>query len=122
MIKVAMNIGGGNGVYNNIPMFWEMENAKEFTDMIRSEIFNILLWSHDNYGSKSNLWLGVHIEEPDKNDNEDYWSWDFIIHCKNIREFQPYLKMSREDIDALKTSKYREEKLNDILNDSEASL
>lgn len=31
-----MNIGGGggNGPYNNIPMFWEMDNVREFTNFI----------------------------------------------------------------------------------------
>ena len=81
-----MNIGGGgNGTYNNIPMFWEMESAREFTNFIREQMFNILLHSHDNYGIKSNCWMGVHIHEDI--DEENYFDWNFIIHCKNIREF-----------------------------------
>ena len=115
MLKIAMNIGGGNGVYNNIPMFYEFESARDFTDFIREQMFNIILWSHTNHGIKSNLWLGVHIQE-DVSD-EDFWEWDFIINCKNIREFKQYEKMTREEIDALKSERDRDKKLNDILNE-----
>ena len=116
MIKVSMNIGGGSGTtYNNIPMFWEMENAREFTDFIREQMFNILLHSHDNYGIKSNCWIGVHISEDI--DEENYFEWNFIIHCKNIREFKKYHKLSREEMDSLRVERDRNNKLNDILND-----
>ena len=115
MIKVSMNIGGGSGAYNNIPMFWEMENTREFTDFIREQMFNILLHSHDNYGIKSNTWIGVHIHEDI--DEENYFEWDFIIHCKNIREFKKYHKLSREEMDSLRVERDRNNKLNDILND-----
>jgi len=116
MIKVSMNIGGGgNSPYNNIPMFWEMENAREFTNFIREQMFNILLHSHDNYGIKSNCWIGVHIFEDV--DEENYFEWDFIIHCKNIREFKKYHKLSREEMDSLRVERDRNNKLNDILND-----
>ena len=116
MIKVSMNIGGSNtGPYNNIPMFWEMGNAREFTNFIREQMFNILLWSHDSYGIKSNTWIGVHIVEDI--DEENYFEWDFIIHCKNIREFEKYHKLSREDMDALRVERDRNDKLNNILND-----
>ena len=110
-----MNIGGGNGAYNNIPMFWEMKNAREFTDFIRGQMFNILIHSHDNYGIKSNCWIGVHITEDIDEDN--YFEWDFIIHCKNIREFKKYGKLSREDMDSLRVERDRNDKLNNILND-----
>ena len=115
MIKVSMNIGGGSGAYNNIPMFWEMENTREFTDFIREQMFNILLHSHDNYGIKSNTWIGVHIHEDI--DEENYFDWDFIINCKNIREFKAFEKMSREEMDSFRVERDRNNKLNDILND-----
>ena len=120
MIKVSMNIGGGNGSYNYIPMFYEFENARGFTDFIRDQMFNIILWSHDSYGIKSHLWLGVHIHE--EIDEENYFEWEFIINCKNIREFNQFEKMTREEIDALRSEKERDEKLNDILNDTETNL
>lgn len=114
MIKVSMNIGG-SGAYNNIPMFWEMENAREFTDFIREQMFNILIWSHDSYGIKSNCWIGVHIHEDI--DEENYLDWDFTINCKNIREFEPFEKMTRGEMDSLRVERDRNKKLNDILYD-----
>ena len=111
-----MNIGGGgNGSYNNIPMFWEMNNAREFTNFIRQQMFNILLHSHDNYGIKSNTWIGVHILEDI--DEENYSEWDFIIHCKNIREFKKFNKLTREEMDSLRVERDRDNKINVILND-----
>jgi hypothetical protein len=110
-----MNIGGGgNGPYNNIPMFWEMESAREFTNFIREQMFNILIWSHNSYGIKSNCWIGVHIHEDI--DDEKYFEWDFIIPCKNIREFKPFAKIDREEMDALIVERDRNEKLDKILN------
>jgi hypothetical protein len=120
MIKVSMNIGGSNGSYNNIPMFSEMDNAREFTNFIRKQMFNILLWSHDSYGIKSNTWIGVHIHEDI--DDVNYFEWDFIIYCKNIREFNQYSGMNREEIDELKVSKNRENKIKDILNEPEGNI
>ncbi len=110
-----MNIGGGTGVYNNIPMFWEFENSRSFTNFIREEMFNIILWSHDNHGIKSNLWLSIHIQE-DISEEEGWWEWDFIIDCKNIREFKQFEKMTREDIDAFRVERDRDSKLNKILH------
>jgi hypothetical protein len=115
MIKVAMNIGGGTGTYSNVPMFWEMENAREFTDFIREQMFNILLHSHDNHGIKSNCWIGVHIHEDI--DEEKYFEWDFIINCKNIREFKSFEKMTRDQMDSMRVERDRNNKLNNILND-----
>lgn len=116
MIKVCMNIGGGNGhPYNNIPMFWEMQNAREFTNFIREEMFNIILWSHENYGQPNSLWLGIHIEDDSPNSDGDYFFWDFIVKCKNIREFKDYAKMDRDEIDALKSKLNRESAINNIL-------
>ena len=115
MIKVAMNIGGGSGTYSSVPMFWEMKDAREFTDFIREQMFNILLHSHDNHGTRSSCWIGVHIHE--YIDEEIYFEWDFIINCKNIREFKLFEKMSREEMDAMRVEKIRDNKLEDILND-----
>jgi len=112
MIKVSMNIGGGGNVYSNIPMFWEMENAREFTNFIRKQMFNILLWCHDSYGIKSDTWIGVHITEDIDEDN--YIEWDFIIHCKNIREFSKYKKLTRQEMDSLRLETDRDNKLNKL--------
>ncbi len=96
-----MNIGGSSGSYNYVPMFWEFDNSRHFTNFVREQMFNIVLWSHDNNDIKSNLWLGVHIHEDISEDV--YFEWDFIINCKNIREFEPFAKMSREEMDSTKS-------------------
>lgn len=95
-------------------MFWEMKSAREFTNFIREQMFNILIWSHNSYGIKSNCWIGVHIHEDI--DDENYFEWDFIIPCKNIREFKPFAKIDREEMDALIVERDRNEKLDKILN------
>lgn len=112
MLKVSLNIGGGSGAYNYVPMFYEFDNSRGFTDFVRDQMFNIILWSHDSHGIKSNLWLGVRIIEDVDKDN--YLEWEFIINCKNIREFKQFEKMTREEIDALRVERERDEKLNDI--------
>jgi hypothetical protein len=56
------------------------------------------------------LKLGARIIEND-------WEWEFIINCKNIREFQPYIKMKREEIEQLKIESNRDENLSSILED-----
>ena len=117
MIKVAMNIGGDSGTYSSVPMFWEMKDAREFTDFIREQMFNILLHSHDNHCelTRSACWIGVHIHEDI--DEEIYFEWDFIINCKNIREFKLFEKMTRAEMDAMRVERIRDNKLEDILND-----
>lgn len=108
-----MNIGGGSGAYNNIPMFWEFDNARDFTQMIRDQIFDILRWPHEKYGIRSESWIGVHIEE---DIGDDCWDWEFIIHCKNIREFKQYEGLSRGEFESLKLSMKRDKELNNILD------
>jgi hypothetical protein len=100
-----MNIGGGNGSYTYIPIYWELDSIRDFTDSIRSEMFKIILWSHDNFGIKSQLWLGIHIYQ-DISDDE-FYERDFIINCKNIREFKQYANIRKTN--------ERESKLNNIL-------
>ena len=117
MIKVSMNIGAeGSGSLNLVPMFWEFDTAKDFTNFIRQSSLEILNWMHNDYISKPKALLGVHIVEDIENESS-YWEWDFVIHCKNIREFKPYLSLSREDFEAAFESHKREKKLNDILYD-----
>ena len=82
MTKVTLNIDK----FTLIPMYWEFNNIREFTDFIRSEMFNILKYAQANFVSRSTLLLGIHIHE-DCDDN-NYFQWDFVISCKNIREFK----------------------------------
>lgn len=109
MTKVTLNIDK----FTLIPMYWEFNNIREFTDFIRSEMFNILKYAQANFVSRSTLLLGIHIHE-DCDDN-NYFQWDFVISCKNIREFKPYDKMSREEFGELIIQRERNDKINEIL-------
>ena len=62
------------------------------------------------------------IWEQDKNNTDEYWSWNFKIRVKNIREYQPFLKLSREEVEEIKIQKERENKLNELLNSEEEIL
>ena len=64
MVILSLNIIG-NGPYNNIPFLYQFENRSGTIQWIREQAFNIVLWSHDNYGIKSNLKIGLNIIEDD---------------------------------------------------------
>lgn len=119
MIKVSINICG-DSVLNYCPMYWEFESAKFFTNFIRENALEILNWLHTSHIPKSKAKLGVHIVEDIE--DESYWEWDFVINCKNIRDFKPYLPLSREEFEATFEAHKREKKLNDILYDEESNL
>ena len=53
MTKVTLNIDK----FTLIPMYWEFNNIREFTDFIRSEMFNIL--NRDILTILSNLFPGL---------------------------------------------------------------
>ena len=92
---------------------------KEFSDFIRNQPFDWLLWAHENHVSKSHMCFHLTIWEQDKNNTDEYWSWNFKIRVKNIREYQPFLKLSREEVEEIKIQKERENKLNELLNSEE---
>ena len=99
-----------------------MENFKEFSDFIREHPFEWLLWAHENHVSKSHMCFYVTIWELDKKNDDEYWSWNFTIHVNNIREYKPYLKISREEVDEMKIQRSRENKLEEILNSENEKL
>lgn len=100
-----MNICSQQGPLNWVPMSWQFEKSSDFIQFLRDEMLNILNWSHESYVSKSSLTLAFVIDELDES-GEFHWTWDFIVPVKNIREAQPYLKMSHEDFEAeLRNSK-----------------
>lgn len=126
MVYISLNIGyesadiGSGRSLNTTPIVFRYDTFKEFSNMIREEIFNIALWAHESYVGKSSLCLYLKIQEDNKEDAEcDYWEWDFNIQCKNIREYKQYLKMTREEMDDLKVSNQRNDKLDDILNNTD---
>ena len=127
MIDITFNIGYegplGSGLLNIFPIYHELESFKEFSDSIRKYAFEWSLWAHENHVSKSYLCFYVNIWEKDtKSEDDEYWNWQFTIRAKNIREFQPLLKLTREVVDEMKIQKERENKLQELLNsDSEIS-
>lgn len=120
MIHISFNIGYegvlGSGIFTKYPTYYQMDYFKDFSDSVRNNPFEWLLWAHENHVSKSHMCFYVTIWEQDKNNTDEYWSWNFTIHVKNIREYLPYLKMSRDEVDEMKIQRSRENKLEEILN------
>lgn len=118
MIEICFNIGyegfTGSGIFNKFPIFYQVDSFKEFSSFIRDQAFEWVLWAHDSYVSKSSLCFYLNIWE--KTDDDCYWNWEFTIRSKNIREFQPFIKLSREEIEEMKIQKAREDKLQELLN------
>lgn len=101
-------------------MYFEFKDSKEFTDFIRQSAIDILAWNFETYGQVNNTKIGIYIKE-DINE-EEYWDWSFIIDCKKVREFKTYIKMDFEEFDSVLKSHRREEKIKDIINDTEADF
>ncbi len=116
MIRVSMNIISSGSAMNYVPMSWEFDSSRDFTYFIRQNAVDILSWSHENSVSKSKTKLGVLIIEDDEADSS-YYEWSFVIDCNNIREFRPYIKMSRQDFDATWESRKRDKKLKELLDE-----
>lgn len=115
MIRVSMNIIGSSPL-NYVPMSWEFDSGRIFCNFIRKNAVDILSWAHENSVSKSKTKLGVLIIEDDEA-NSSYYEWSFVIDCNNIREFQPYIKMNRQDFDAVYEARKREKKLEELLDE-----
>jgi hypothetical protein len=115
MIKVSLNIASATSPMNLVPMCFEFESTREFTDFIRESAIDILSWTFRSYGQVSNTRLGVYIREDI--DKEGYWDWSFVIKCKNIREFKPYMKMDFNEFSLALESHERDRKIKDILYD-----
>lgn len=113
MVILSLNIVGSS-TYNEIPMSYPFENIKESLNFIREQAFNILCWSHNSWGIPSNCKVGIKIIEINSIE-EEYWEWEFLLACKNIREFKPYINLSREDFSSLKLQKERENSIDSIL-------
>lgn len=119
-MNISFNIGYegslSSGNLTKFPIFWQVENFKEFSDFMRKNPFEWLLWAHENHISKSHMCFNLTIWEEDKKNPDEYWTWEFTIHVKNIREYIPYLKMTEEEVDEMKIQRSREKKLKEILN------
>ena len=115
MIKVSLNIASATSPMNLVPMCFEFETPREFTDFIRESVIDILSWTFTSYGQVNNTRLGVYIREDI--DKEEYWDWSFVIKCKNIREFKPYMKMDFNEFSSILEAHERDRKINNVLND-----
>ena len=120
MIRISFNIGyEGNlsdGILTKYPIYHDYQDFKDFSDFIRNNAFEWILWAHVNNISKTFMCFYLTIWEVDKKNPDGYWSWEFTIHVNNIREYLPYLKMSREEVEEMKIQRSRENKLDEILN------
>jgi hypothetical protein len=105
-----MNIGRKGESLNACPFFFRMETFKEFSDMLRRDAFVLATWASDHWISKYHLYLYIHIEE------DDDYEWDFHVKCENIREYKPYLKLQKEEMDQIKMENARERKINEIID------
>jgi hypothetical protein len=115
MIIVSLNIGRSNlngcsGPVNKFPIIFEFENIKEWTNLVRRDMLNLLDWGvSSSIYPLSNMVIWVRIDEDDL-------FWEFEIKLKNIREFKKYLNMNYfEDIIPIVESFRREKKINDVL-------
>jgi len=111
MIKVALNIGS----LNQVPMFWEFESIRDFIVFIRENSIEISSWYFQSYGTGRNIKLGIYIKEDDINNIDEYWEWNFIINCNNIREFKPLISLSHDDFNSLLKKHERSKKLDSFL-------
>jgi len=113
MIKVSLNISSATSPMNLIPMYFEFDSAKEFTDFIRESVIDVLSWTFTSYGQVQNTRIGIYIREDI--DEDGFFEWSFVIKCKNIREFKPYMKMDFNEFNSVLESHERDKKLNSIL-------
>jgi len=114
MLHITFNIGYEGRSLNSHPIYYQIENFKDFSDMLRRDAFILACWASDNYISKYHLYLYIYIYEDI--DSDTYNDWNFSVKCENIREYKPYLNLQREEMEQLKIEISRENKLNKILN------
>lgn len=114
---ITMNIGyegegSGGGILNRFPILYKVDSFKELSDLIRDNPFEWLLWAHMNYVPKSYQYFWLTIWEEYKGDQ---WQWEFKISVKNIRGYDKYISIPRDQMDEMRIQKERDDKINDIL-------
>jgi hypothetical protein len=114
MLSISFNIVTSSGnVLNNTPNLWVLEDIREFTDAIRDNCLRIANFASTlSYSIKS---LELHVSLYDDINSKEYYSRNFVIKCKGIREYNNYINISNEEINNLILQKEREEKINDII-------
>jgi len=130
-VKVIFNIGAeGSGILNTFPMFFDGNSFKDFSDWIRAGMFDVMTWAHDYNVPIGRLCLYLHIHEDitgnmeprkstisDPTDEDYYYDWNMIVHCKNVREYKQFLNLKWDEIEQMMASKKREAKINSIIDE-----
>lgn len=112
---VTINIGyegegSGSGILNRYPILYKVDNFKEISNLIRDNPFEWLMWTHMNYVPKSYQYFWITIWE-----DGDEWQWEFKISVRNIRGYDKYISIPRDQIEEMRIQKERDDKINDIL-------
>ncbi len=108
MYNISLNIGYGDRSLHPYPSFYQFENMRQFSDMVRRDAFQLVLYGHNNGVGISRIALYIHIDTEDK-------EWDFTIMCKNIREYKQYLNLDETEIERLKVELNRDSMIDEIL-------
>jgi hypothetical protein len=120
---VAFNIsyrsadGGNSSVLTRTPILWEVSDFSEFKKHVRESIFQILEWSHENWVPRSMTTLSLYIREDDISNPDEYWEWSFEVKCENIRGYDEYKDMDRDEFEVAVKSLKRKEKLEELLDE-----
>ncbi len=92
---VTFNIGykaTHTGILSYFPTIWEVENFKEFKDLVRTESsFNLLReWAKEGHVPENSIVLHTTIREDDltTDDPDDIWEWCFSIPMKNVKGYK----------------------------------
>jgi len=102
---------GNTGCLNRLPFIFKFKDSRDFTNFIRKDTHHILAWAYDHRVPVSSMCIGVSILEDDPDDEENPYYWDFLIRMKNIREYQKYKGLVKEDFEKV----VRSDKINKIL-------
>lgn len=105
---ISFNIGSERPI-NIYPFVFDVDNFKEFSEIIRRDMFTLILWSNQYYIPKSRMNIFLLIK-----DFENDYEKEITISIKNIREALPYMKLSTDEIKEIEISNNRDRKLNTI--------
>lgn len=105
---ISFNIGSERPI-NTYPFIFDVDNFKDFAEIIRRDMFTLILWSHKCYIPKSKMNIFLLIK-----DFENDYEKEITISIKNIRESLPYMKLSTDEIKEIEIANNRNIKLNTI--------
>jgi hypothetical protein len=118
-MTIALNITWANpertngGILTRSPVLLVVDNFGEFKEMIRDDLIVILDWTFDKYIPLSHTTISFVVFDDDYPDVD----WDFEIRCENIKGFEKYKGMSREEFEQMMKAKDRYEKLKELIDE-----